>query len=80
MTYTAENWPIACAMLALGSQDSHGDPIHDASTEEWAKHLRQGPAAGQTSGQARRPQTSAPARMLLMYSRFRAHIPSPSLP
>ncbi|HEX7537351.1 MAG TPA: sugar phosphate isomerase/epimerase family protein [Dermatophilaceae bacterium] len=41
MTYTAETWPIACAMLALGSKDSHGNPIHDASTEEWARHLRQ---------------------------------------
>ena len=41
MTYTAETWPIACAMLALGNKDSQGSPIHDASTEEWAKHLRQ---------------------------------------
>ena len=41
MTFTAENWPIACAMLSMGSKDSHGGPIHDASAEEWAKHLRQ---------------------------------------
>ena len=41
MTYTAETWPIACAMLALGNKDSQGGLIHDASTEEWAKHLRQ---------------------------------------
>jgi len=41
MTYTAETWPIACAMLVLGGKDSHGGPIHDASTEEWGKHLRQ---------------------------------------
>jgi len=41
MTYTAETWPIACAMLALGNKDSQGGSIHDASTEEWAKHLRQ---------------------------------------
>ena len=38
--YTAENWPIAAAMLPLGSVDSHGGPIHDADPEEWAKHLR----------------------------------------
>ena len=37
--YTAENWPIAAAMLPFGSVDSHGGPIHDASPEEWAKHL-----------------------------------------
>jgi sugar phosphate isomerase/epimerase len=41
MTYTAQTWPIACAMLALGNKDSKGGPIQDASTEEWAKHLRQ---------------------------------------
>ena len=39
-TYTAENWPIAAAMLPLGSTDSHGGHIHDAEPEEWAKHLR----------------------------------------
>lgn len=48
MTYTAETWPIACAMLALGSKDSHGAPIHDAATEEWAKHLRQAKDLGFT--------------------------------
>jgi sugar phosphate isomerase/epimerase len=37
--YTAENWPIAAAMLPFGSVDSHGRPIHDAEPEEWAKHL-----------------------------------------
>ena len=37
--YTAENWPIAAAMLPFGSVDSHGGPIHDARPEEWAKHL-----------------------------------------
>lgn len=41
MMYTAETWPIACAMLALGNKDSQGHPIQDASTEEWAQHLRQ---------------------------------------
>jgi len=38
--YTAENWPIAAAMLPFGSTDSHGGPIHDADAEEWARHLR----------------------------------------
>ena len=38
-TYTAENWPIAAAMLPFGSVDSHGGPIQDAEPEEWAKHL-----------------------------------------
>jgi sugar phosphate isomerase/epimerase len=37
--YTAENWPIAAAMLPFGSVDSKGGPIHDAEPEEWAKHL-----------------------------------------
>ena len=37
--YTAENWPIAAAMLPFGSVESHGGPIHDAEPEEWAKHL-----------------------------------------
>src|SRR3954462_1923445 len=38
--YTAENWPIAAAMLPFGSTASRGGPIHDAEPEEWAKHLR----------------------------------------
>jgi sugar phosphate isomerase/epimerase len=38
--YTAENWPIAAAMLPFGSVDSHGAPIQDAEPEEWAKHLK----------------------------------------
>ena len=38
--YTAEDWPIAAAMLPFGNKDSHGGPIHDAEPEEWAKHLR----------------------------------------
>ena len=38
--YTADTWPIAAAMLPFGSTDTHGGPIHDASAEEWAKHLR----------------------------------------
>ena len=38
--YTAENWPIAAAMLPFGSTDSHGGPIQDADAEEWARHLR----------------------------------------
>ncbi len=38
--YTAENWPIAAAMLPFGGVDSRGGPIHDAEPEEWAKHLR----------------------------------------
>ncbi len=38
--HTAETWPIAAAMLPFGSTDSHGGPIHDATAEEWAKHLR----------------------------------------
>jgi sugar phosphate isomerase/epimerase len=40
MSYTADSWPIACAMLPFGSADSKGNPIQDAETEEWAKHLR----------------------------------------
>lgn len=39
MTYTAETWPIACAMLPFGGKDSTGGPIQDASASEWAKHL-----------------------------------------
>ena len=38
--YTAEDWPIAAAMLPFGDKDSRGGPIHDAEPEEWAKHLR----------------------------------------
>ena len=38
--YTADEWPIAAAMLPFGSVDSQGGPIHDAEPEEWAKHLR----------------------------------------
>src|SRR6476659_10386706 len=38
--YTAENWPIAAALLPFGGTDSRGGPIHDAHPEEWAKHLR----------------------------------------
>ena len=38
--YTAENWPVAAAMLPFGSTDSRGGPIHDAEAEEWARHLR----------------------------------------
>ena len=38
--YTAEDWPIAAAMLPFGSKDSRGGSIHDAEPEEWAKHLR----------------------------------------
>ena len=37
---TAENWPIAAAMLPFGGTDSNGGPIHDADPVEWAKHLR----------------------------------------
>lgn len=37
--YTAENWPIAAAMLPFGDVDSHGRPIHDADPKEWAKQL-----------------------------------------
>lgn len=37
--YTAETWPIAAAMLPFGGVDSHGGPIHDATPQEWAKHL-----------------------------------------
>ena len=37
--YTAENWPMAAAMLPFGSVDSKGGPIHDAEPAEWAKHL-----------------------------------------
>ncbi len=40
MTYTADTWPIACAMLPFGSNDSHGNPIQDASADEWAAQLR----------------------------------------
>ena len=38
--YTADTWPIAAAMLAFGSTDSHGGPIQDADPEEWARQLR----------------------------------------
>jgi sugar phosphate isomerase/epimerase len=38
--HTAENWPIAAAMLPFGSTDSRGGPIQDADPEEWARHLR----------------------------------------
>jgi sugar phosphate isomerase/epimerase len=38
--YTADNWPIAAAMLPFGSTDRRGGPIHDADAEEWAQHLR----------------------------------------
>jgi sugar phosphate isomerase/epimerase len=41
MKYTAETWPIACALLPLGSEDSQGGPIQDASAEEWADRLRE---------------------------------------
>ena len=39
MTYTAETWPIACAMLPFGGLDSHGGPIQDADPSEWAAQL-----------------------------------------
>jgi hypothetical protein len=38
--YTAEDWPIAAAMLPFGNKDSRGGPIHDAEPAEWAKQLR----------------------------------------
>ena len=38
--WTADTWPIAAAMLAFGSTDSHGGPIQDADPEEWARQLR----------------------------------------
>ncbi len=38
--YSAEDWPIAAAMLPFGNKDSRGGAIHDAEPEEWAKHLR----------------------------------------
>ena len=38
--YSAEDWPIAAAMLPFGNKDSHGGAIHDAEPDEWAKHLR----------------------------------------
>ena len=38
--YSAEDWPIAAAMLPFGNKDSHGGAIHGAEPEEWAKHLR----------------------------------------
>ena len=31
--YTAQDWPIAAAMLPFGSTDSRGGPIHDAAPE-----------------------------------------------
>lgn len=37
--YTAETWPIACAMLPFGGVDSNGGPIHDADPSEWGTHL-----------------------------------------
>src|ERR1035437_5681334 len=48
MTHTAETWPSACAMLAFGNKDSQGGPIHDATAEEWAKHLREARRLGFT--------------------------------
>ena len=41
MTFTAQTWPIACAMLPFGDRDSRGGPIQDAEPEEWAKQLRE---------------------------------------
>ena len=38
--YTAQDWPIAAAMLPFGGTDSRGGPIQDAAPEEWARHLR----------------------------------------
>ena len=38
--YSAENWPIAAAMLPFGSKDSQGGPIHDADPAEWARQLK----------------------------------------
>lgn len=48
MKYTAETWPVACAMLALGNKDSRGGPIQDATAEEWARHLREVKSLGFT--------------------------------
>ena len=48
MTYTAENWPIALAMLGFGSVDSTGRPIQEAPAEEWAKQLREARRLGFT--------------------------------
>ena len=39
MTYTAQTWPIACAMLPFGDTDSTGGPIQDADPKEWAAQL-----------------------------------------
>ena len=39
-SWTAETWPVAAAMLAFGSTDSHGGPIQDADPEEWGRQLR----------------------------------------
>ena len=39
MTYTADTWPIACAMLPFGGLDSAGGPIQDAAPSEWARQL-----------------------------------------
>lgn len=39
MTYTAETWPIACAMLPFGGLDSAGGPIQDADPDEWNRQL-----------------------------------------
>ncbi|MDA8439701.1 MAG: sugar phosphate isomerase/epimerase [Propionibacterium sp.] len=38
-TYTADTWPIACAMLPFGGSDSQGGPIQDADPSEWAAQL-----------------------------------------
>lgn len=40
MTYTAQDWPIAAAMLPFGAQDSRGGPIQDAPAEEWTEPFR----------------------------------------
>ena len=41
MTYTADNWPIACPMLVFGDRDSKGGPIQDADPEEWSRQMRE---------------------------------------
>ena len=38
--YTAQDWPIAAAMLPFGGTDSRGGPIQDAAPEEWVRHLQ----------------------------------------
>lgn len=38
---SAESWPIGANMLSFGSTAHNGQPLHEASSNLWASHLRQ---------------------------------------